>query len=114
MIECWEKMIQRAGELAAKSEATRELLIFYHALLESQKEVYDFLRSRREWLPTGSLAADLPVLRDRLHVIFRTVELNGPSSLAREAKDVLSSDREVIDEMLMTVEVRRNTASRSS
>jgi len=47
---------QRAGELAIESEPTRELLTFYHALLQSQKEVYDFLRSRREGLPTGSLA----------------------------------------------------------
>jgi len=102
MTEWWEKMIRRAEELAGKSEATRELLTFYHALLQSQKEVYDSLRSNREWLPTGSLAQDLPVLRDRLDVIFRAVELNGPSSLAREAKDFLSSDSEIIDEMLMT------------
>lgn len=102
MTESWEKMIRRAGELAVNSEATRELLTFYQALLQSQKEVYDFLRGRREWLPTGSLAQDLPVLRDPLQVIFRTVELNGPPSLAREAKDLLSSNSEIIDEMLMT------------
>jgi hypothetical protein len=102
MTDSWEKMILRAGKLAVDSEATRELLTFYHALLQSQKEVYDFLRSRREWLPTGSLAQDLSVLRNRLPVIFRTVELNGPSSLASEAKAVLSSDSEIIDEMLMT------------
>jgi hypothetical protein len=102
MTESWEKMIQRATELAVKSEATQELLTFYHALLQSQKEVYDFLRSRREWLPTGSLVQDLSVFRDRLHGIFRTVELNGPSSLASEARDVLSSDSEIIDEILMT------------
>lgn len=98
----WEKMIQRAGELAGKSEATRELLSFYQALLQSQKEVYDFLRSRREWLPTGSLAQDLPVLRECLQIIFRTVELNGSSSLAEEAADVLASDSDTIDVMLLT------------
>ena len=102
MTESWEKMIRRAGELALKSEATRELLTFYHAVLQSQKEVYDFLRSCREWLPTGSLAEDLSVFRDRLNVVFRAVELNGPPSLAREAKDLLSSDSEIIDGMLMT------------
>lgn len=98
----WEKMIQRAGELASKSEATRELLSFYQALLQSQKEVYDFLRSCREWLPTGSLAQDLPVLRECLQIIFRTVQLNGSSSLAEEAADVLASDSDTIDEMLLT------------
>jgi len=102
MTDCWETMIQRARELAVKSESTRELLTFYHALLQSQKEVYDFLRSRREWLPTGSLAQDLPVFRDHLHVIFRTVESNGPSPLAEEAKDLQSSDSEIMEEMLMT------------
>ena len=95
-------MIQRAGELAVTSEATQELLTFYRALLQSQQEVYNLLRSRRDWLPTGSLAQDLPVLRDCLKTIFRTVELHGPSSLATEAKNLLSSDREIIDEMLMT------------
>lgn len=102
MNEGWDKMIQRAGELAVRPEATRELLTFYEALLQAQRDVYDFLRSRREWLPTGSLAQDLPSFRDRLEVIFRTVELNGPPSLAMEAKEVLSSDYEVIDELLMT------------
>ena len=102
MKESWERMIQRAGELASKSEPTRELLTFYHALLQSQKEVYDFLRSRREWLPTGSLAQDLPVLRQCLEIIFRTVELNGSKSLASEATDVLSSNSDTIDEMLLT------------
>ena len=102
MTQSWEKMIQRAGELAVKPEATRELLTFYHALLQSQKDVYEFLRSRRAWLPTGSLHQDLPVLRDPLNVIFRTVESNGPPSLAQEAKELLSSDSEIIDEMLLT------------
>ena len=95
-------MIQRAGELAVKSDATQELLTFYRELLQSQHEVYDLLRGRRDWLPTGSLAWDRPVLRDYLSTIFRTGELNGPSALASEAKDLLSSDSEVIDEMLLT------------
>ena len=102
MIERWDRMIQRAEELAASSEATHELLSFYRALLHSQQQVYNFLRSRREWLPTGSLAEDLPVLRDSLSTIFRMVEVNGPSSLASEAKNLLSSASEIIDEMLMT------------
>jgi FdhE protein len=101
MNEGWDKMIRRAGELAVKSEATRELLTFYDALLQAQKEVYDFLRSRREWLPTGSLTQDLPQFRDRLQVIFRTVEFNGPPPLAREANEILSSDSQTIDEMLL-------------
>jgi FdhE protein len=102
MNDQWEKMIQRAGELAEQSEATRELLTFYQALLQTQKEVYDFLRSRRGWLPAGSLAQDLPAFRDSLSVIFRTVELNGPPSLAAEAKALLSSDSAIVDELLFT------------
>lgn len=102
MADSWQKMIQRAGELAAKYEPTRELLTFYQSLLETQEQCYQFLRGRRDWLPSGSLARDLPILRDSLPAIFRVVELNGPPPLASEATNLLSSNSEIIDEMLLT------------
>jgi len=101
MTDFWGRIIQRAGELAPMSEPTRELLAFYEKLLQSQKEVYEHLRGRRDWLPSGSLTDDLPVLRDPLPTILRTVESYGPRPLAQQAEDLLKR-QDGIDEMLLT------------
>jgi FdhE protein len=102
MTDFWGRMIQRAGELIPKSEATRELLVFYEKLLESQKEVYDHFRSCREWLPSGSLIADLPILKDALPALLRTVASYGPAPLAQEAENLLNGQNDVVDEVLLT------------
>jgi hypothetical protein len=60
--ESWDTRIHRAEELARTSDATREILTFYAKLLQSQKEIDEFLRSRRGWLPSGSLVDDLSVV----------------------------------------------------
>ena len=62
----WDSLIRRAEHLAAKNDATSELLTFYTALLRAQKKIYESLRSREGWLPTGTLAADLPFVRGLL------------------------------------------------
>lgn len=102
MIDFWGKMIQRAGELAPKSEATREILVFYEKLLESQKQVYDYFRGCREWLPSGSLINDLPTLRDAVPALLWTVESYGPAPLAQEAQVLLNGQDVIIDEVLLT------------
>jgi len=99
--ESWDTRIQRADELARKADATKEILQFYAKLLHSQKEVYEFLRSRPGWLPSGSLAEDLAVLRECLPSLLLTVESNGPTPLAQEAQSLLSTDGAIIDEMLI-------------
>jgi FdhE protein len=99
--ESWDTRIRRAEELAGKADPTKELLTFYAKLLQSQKEVDEFLRSRRGWLPSGSLAEDLPVLKECLPTVLRAVELNGPAPLAEEARNLISQDSELIDEMLL-------------
>jgi FdhE protein len=101
MKESWDKRIQRAEQLAAKSEATKELLVFYARLLRVQKEVYDYLRSRREWLPSGILEEDLPVIRDRMTGLLRTVEASGPPALVEEAQRLLRAGDGMISEMLL-------------
>ena len=55
MSESWESRIHRAEELSRKADATREILTFYTKLLQSQKEVDEFLRSRRGWFLQGLL-----------------------------------------------------------
>jgi FdhE protein len=102
MFDSWEAMIRRAGELGPKSDATRELLTFYEKLLKSQRNVYELLRSRRGWLPSGSLAEDLPILKEGLPEVLRTVESHGPVTLAQEAEKLLQAPDDIVDEMLLT------------
>jgi len=99
--ETWDTRIRRAEELARKSEVTREILSFYVKLLQSQKEVDEFLRSRRGWLPSGSLADDLSVARECLPVILHTVEANGPEPLAEEARTLNTSSSSRVDDLLL-------------
>lgn len=95
-------MIQRAGELVPRSEATRELLIFYEQLLNAQRNVYEFLRSQDGWLPSGSLAQDIPILKECLPALLDTVGSHGPAPLAQEAHRLLTSSNDVIDEILLS------------
>jgi FdhE protein len=99
--ESWDTRLHRAEELARKADPTKEILTFYAKLLQSQKEVDEFLRSRRGWLPSGSLAEDLPIVRDCLATMLRTVVANGPTPLADEARSLMSSPYETVDEMLL-------------
>src|SRR5687767_2417088 len=99
--ESWDTRLHRAEELSRKSDATREILTFYAKLLQSQKEVDEFLRSRRGWLPSGSVAEDLPVLRESLPAILRTVEVNGPEPLAEQARTLLTADSRTVDGLLL-------------
>lgn len=99
--ETWDTRIRRAEELARKSAATREILSFYAKLLQSQKEVDEFLRSRQGWLPSGSLVDDLSVVRECFPVVLRTVEANGPEPLAEEARALQMSSSAMVDALLL-------------
>jgi FdhE protein len=99
--ESWDIRIQRAEQLALDSDATKEILTFYAKLLRSQREVDEFLRSRRGWLPSGSLAGDLPAFQECLTIVLRTVESNAPALLAEEARNLMAEDGGVISEMLL-------------
>jgi formate dehydrogenase accessory protein FdhE len=101
MTSWWDKQIQRADYLASRTDGSKELLIFYTHLLRAQKEVYVFLRSRRDWLPSGSLEDDMTVLGEGLPALFRSVELHGPAPIAIEAKALLESDPERLRETLI-------------
>ena len=98
--ESWDSRIQRAECLAAKSDATNELLTFYGALLRIQREIYEYLCSRRSWLPTGYLEEDLPVLRVMVPAVLRVVESSGPAALVEAAQLLLRTSEAEIDQML--------------
>jgi len=101
MTEWWDKQIRRADQLAARSNGSKELLTFYGHLLRAQKEVYEFLRSRKGWLPSGELERDVPVISDALPALLKAVESHAPEPLATEAQDLLVSDCEAISDVLV-------------
>ena len=97
----WDSLIRRAERLAAKNDAANELLTFYTSLLRAQKEVYEFLRTREGWLPSGMLEEDLPFVRVVLPGLLRTVEASGPASLVEEARTLLLAGDEEFDRLLL-------------
>lgn len=101
MKDTWDALIQRADYLAAQSEATQELLSFYAKLLRAQKGIYDSLRRRKGWLPTGILEDDLTVVRTLLPDLLHVVEAHGPAALVEEARVLLQANVEEIDELLL-------------
>jgi formate dehydrogenase accessory protein FdhE len=99
--ESWDTLARRAEHLAAEVDATKELLTFYAHLLRAQKGIYDFLRSRQDWLPSGILEEDLPVVRVAMPGLIRAVELSGPAALVEEARALLRAGDEEIDRMIL-------------
>jgi len=98
----WDKQIGRADELAAQSSGSRELLTFYAQLLRAQKDIYDYLRSREGWLPSGDLESDLGVVSSAFPDFLKVVETYGPASLAAEARALLETKTAVLAERLIT------------
>lgn len=97
----WDALTRRAEHLAAKSEATRELLNFYAELLRAQKQIYESLRGRKGWLPTGVLEEDLPEVRTLVPELLRVAEAHGPVVLVEEARALSRAGVDEIDEMLL-------------
>lgn len=102
MSNSWDSWIQRADGLATRMPEAAELLTFYSRLLRSQKEVYEYLQSRRGWLPSGSLAQDLPMLRVMLPRFLTALQANAPDALATEARHLLNTTATTLDELLLT------------
>jgi FdhE protein len=98
----WEEQIRRADQLALESTASKELLAFYAQLLRAQSTVYEFLRSRKHWLPSGDIEHDVPEILDALPGLLKTVETYAPETLAAEAHDLLATSDDVVIEMLIS------------
>ena len=97
----WEQQISRADQLAEQSTGSRELLAFYAQLLRAQREIYEFLPSRKEWLPSGDIERDVPVIVAAFPGLLKTVESYGPETLAAEAHDLAETSVDVMHEMLI-------------
>lgn len=96
----WEKQINRADELAPNANGSKELLTFYAQLLRAQRSIYDQLRARKDWLPSGDLENDMPVLAPMFSGFLSTVEAHGPDALAAEAHELSEADSDVVKERL--------------
>src|SRR6185437_10203283 len=83
------------------ANGSKELLTFYAQLLRAQRDIYEFLCSRPDWLPSGNLEADLPVLVDSLPAFLRVVESHGPAALAAEAHELSAANTQAIAERLL-------------
>jgi formate dehydrogenase maturation protein FdhE len=101
MAEWWDKQIQRADHLAGEANGSKALLTFYAYLLRAQREMYESWRSRRDWLPTGAVESDLPVISEELRLLLSTIHQHGPDTLAAEALKLSESDPHTISEILL-------------
>ena len=101
MKETWESYIARAESLASERQESKELLVFYAILLRCQRKIYDYLRTKKGWLPAGILEQDLPALRVMLPTLLRTVESSGPDALANEARGLLDASESDRDRLLI-------------
>ena len=96
----WDKQIDRADYLAAQPCAAKELLTFYAQLLRAQKDIYESLRSRKDWLPSGDPETDLTFITPTVDGLLETVVRHGPSSLASEAQALLIESNVLISQVL--------------
>ncbi len=101
MGDFWNKQIERADFLAGELSGSKELLTFYGQLLRAQKEIYESLRSRKNWLPSGDLERDLPVVQSLTNGLVERVAQHGPTSLAEEAQELLASEPDVMAQELL-------------
>lgn len=97
----WDKQIERADYLATQSSGSKELLTFYAQLLRAQKEIYESLRSSRDWLPSGDLESDLPMLQSLTNGLLDSVARHGPASLSEEARTLRAAEPDVIARELL-------------
>jgi formate dehydrogenase maturation protein FdhE len=97
----WDAAIRRAEHLAAGADATKELLAFYAELLRAQREIYESLRGREGWLPSGVLEEDLPVVQVTLPSLLSAAESSGPAALAEEARVLARAGDEEVGRMIL-------------
>ena len=101
MKESWDTLINRAKELASEQTESAEMLTFYSKLLSAQKEIYEQLRSREDWLPSGDLAEDLGVIRPTLPSLLEVARTGGPALLAEESHRLARASETEIAQILL-------------
>lgn len=97
----WDTLIKRAEALRAQRGEVAELLAFYARLLGAQKQVYEAICGRLNWLPSGSLAQDLDDIRPAWGTLLEAVAASGPAPLADEARRLRQASADDLDELLL-------------
>jgi len=97
----WDKQIERADYLAREESGSKELLAFYVQLLRAQKDVYESFRTRKDWLPSGDLERDLPVVMSSVTGVLECVARHGPEALTSEAQMLLAGQPHNLAHMLL-------------
>lgn len=98
----WNKQIDRALFLSGESSGSQDLLAFYARLLRSQAAIYDFFRTRNNWLPSGDLQEDVPVVQSAMRPLLECVVQHGPEPLVEDAHAMLGAEPEVTAEELLS------------
>jgi formate dehydrogenase accessory protein FdhE len=101
MKETWNSRIHRAEQLSSERSESKELLKFYGALLCTQRDIYEYLRTRQNWLPSGELEQDLQILQPQLRNLLRTIESIGPDLLVTQAAALSQASESDLQEMLI-------------
>jgi formate dehydrogenase accessory protein FdhE len=101
MEAAWDTLIKRAEALRVQSNEVAELLTFYSKLLGAQKQVYEFICGRPNWLPSGWLAQDLAEIQPALAWLLEIVAANGPALLADEARHLIQATADDLRELLL-------------
>ena len=101
MAVTWDTLIKRAETLRAQRSEAAELLTFYSKLLGAQKWVYEFIRGRPGWLPSGLLAQDLGEIQPALLSLLETVAAHGPALLADEARSLRQASADGLNGLLL-------------
>jgi FdhE protein len=96
----WEKQISRATVLAGTTDGSKELLLFYQQLLETQAEIYRYCATQIRPL-SGKLQLDLPLLHPAFGSILWTVKTAGPPRLVEQAEVLKNASSEDVDQILL-------------
>jgi formate dehydrogenase maturation protein FdhE len=101
MRDSWDRRIRRANTLLKQPTPAKDLLVFYGQVLSAQKAIYDSLRGRAAWQPSGSLDRDLPAIRTTVPLLTGPVIDYGPAPLAEVGKALLGAGSAELDEILL-------------
>ena len=100
-MDTWDGRIQRAKQLAIERAESNELLKFHGELLCVQRDIYEYLRTRKNWLPSGEIERDLQILLPMLSNLLRAVAVIGPDLLASQATALLQASKNELEQMMI-------------
>src|SRR5262245_54058589 len=114
MKDTWDGRIQRVQQLAVERTESNELLKFHGALLSAQRDIYEYLRTRKNWLPSGEIERDLQILLPMLPNLLRAVEAIGPELIASQAAALMQASENESEQMMIDYRSEEHTSELQS